>query len=68
MVRLTSLGPMNKVNLVSRRDIQTKILQVLLCSTKREVMDVNFLNLLAIIMERSFLGSDVMGVEIRITK
>lgn len=43
---------MSKVNLGSRKGIQTKILQVLLRLTKRKVVGFNFLNLLAPLVAR----------------
>lgn len=74
IVRWRSLGPMSKFNLGSRREIQNKILQALLILSKKEVVDLNFLNLLVTIVERNIMESaspvlmDDMGVEIMIIK
>ena len=65
---------MSKFNLGSRREIQNKILQALLILSKKEVVDLNFLNLLVTIVERNIMESaspvlmDDMGVEIMIIK
>ena len=48
------VGPMSNIDLVSRRQLQTKILQVLLRVTEKEVVDLKLLNLLAIIMGKIF--------------
>lgn len=48
---------MSKVNLSLRREIQINILQGLLRITKREVVDIKSLDLLAIIVERNILRS-----------